>query len=456
MNRLLKFIIAGLITALTGCHLNNRTPALTNHDIEKVINQMTAVMVHDVTNPPLAARFFAYTCLSGYEITSQNNTQLRSMHGILNGYPKITKFSGKLNYNADLSTILAMYKTAVKLQPSGYQMADAQRNFLDSCKRLGFSDDIIQGSNAYADDISKAILSYAKNDGYNKISNFPRYSPSVKAGTWNPTPPAYMTPVEPYFSTIRSFTLDSASQFMGQYPVRFSTSKSSPFYALMLKNLRKSSNKLSRQETEIANFWDCNPFAVQASGHMLIGLKKISPGAHWLGIASIACAKQNASFKKTIQIQTLLAIGLMDSFICCWDNKYKTNRIRPETAIRKYIDVNWKPFLQTPPFPEYLSGHSVISASSSAILTYFLGDHFSFTDNVEAPYGIPPRKFNSFQQAANEAAISRFYGGIHFMDGITNGLIQGSKVGHWVIYKYTGKLADKMDNDRRSKVFKVN
>ncbi|MEP7319387.1 MAG: haloperoxidase, partial [Panacibacter sp.] len=105
------------------------------------------------------------------------------------------------------------------------------------------------------------------------------------------------------------------------------------------------------------------------------------------------------------------------------------------TAIRKYIDPQWTPLLQTPPFPEYLSGHSVISAASAVILTHYFGDSFSYTDSVEVTYGLPSRTFKSFQQAAEEAGVSRFYGGIHFMDAITNGQQQGAKVGEWVLQK---------------------
>ena len=95
--------------------------------------------------------------------------------------------------------------------------------------------------------------------------------------------------------------------------------------------------------------------------------------------------------------------------------------------------------MQTPPFPEYLSGHSVISAASSEVLSNFFGDNFSFTDSSEQRFGIPPRHFQSFRQAAMEAGVSRFYGGIHFMDAVNEGLQQGRRVGHFVIDKIPGK-----------------
>jgi hypothetical protein len=135
----------------------------------------------------------------------------------------------------------------------------------------------------------------------------------------------------------------------------------------------------------------------------------------------------------------MVAVSLMDGFISCWDEKFRSNRIRPETAIRKYMDTSWKPFLQTPPFPEYLSGHSTISSASAVVLTHYFGDNFSYSDTVEVRYGLPARKFDSFHQAAIEAGISRFYGGIHFMDGIDNGRTQGLQVGEWILQK-AGKI----------------
>jgi hypothetical protein len=294
---------------------------------------------------------------------------------------------------------------------------------------------MIDSSKSYAKFISKKILAYAKADGYRKISNYPRYKLKRTPGSWDLTPPAYMLPVEPYFNTVRTFTLDSAAQFVPDPPIPFSTDKNSLFYKYLQLSYAKSGNGLKQEEKDIANFWDCNPFAVQNDGHMLIGLKKISPGAHWMGIANIACRQTKAGFSKAMEVNAVVAVGLTDAFICCWDDKYRTNRIRPETAIRQYIDPHWKPLLQTPPFPEYISGHSVVSSTSAVILTHYFGDNFKYTDSVEVSYGVPPRHFSSFTQAAKEAAISRFWGGIHFMDAIDNGIIQGNKIGKRVIAK---------------------
>ena len=414
-----------------GCKHTPAAPELEAKAISGVITRMTELMIHDVTNPPLAARFFSYACLAGYEVAAQNDSSIKTMHGVLNGFPSIQRPDSAAGAAYSLAAVLAMLETAKKMQPSGKLLGKFEDSFIDSCRGLGYADEVIEASKKYAIAVSKQILAYAKADGYNKISNLQRYTPVEKEGSWYPTPPAYIAAVEPYFNTVRPFTLDSAAQFKPLPPVAFSTDKKSAFFQLMQANYKEDTT--ATEHRIIAGFWDCNPFAVQDEGHMSVGLKKISPGAHWLGITGIACQNAKKNFSATMEVTTLVAIGLMDSFIACWDEKYRSNRIRPETAIRKYLDVNWKPLLQTPPFPEYLSGHSCISATAATILTKYLGDNFSYRDTVEVNYGLAPRSFTSFQQAATEAGISRFYGGIHFMDAIDNGRAQGLLVGNWVV-----------------------
>jgi hypothetical protein len=421
--------IAAFICMFAACKKSERKSEINPEVIGQVTLQMTDVMVHDVTNPPLSARFFAYTCLAGYEVVAQNDTAYKTMHGVLNEFPEISKPAVK-EYSYQLASVLAMLETAKKMQPSGALLQKFQDKLLDSCRTIGFTEEVIAGSQEYGLAVSKQILKYAKSDKYNKISNFPRYEPTGKIGDWYPTPPGYFPPVEPYFKTIRSFTLDSSSQFRPDSPIAFSEDKNSAFFKLMKKNY---DDKKEPEHRVMAAFWDCNPFALENKGHLLVGMKKISPGAHWMGITDIACKQGKTNFSKTLLINTSVAIGLMDGFMTCWDEKYRSNRIRPETAIRKYIDPTWKPFLQTPPFPEYLSGHSVISTASAVILTHYFGDHFEYTDSVEERFNLKARKFSSFLAAAQESGMSRFYGGIHFMDAIENGQKQGAQVGEWVV-----------------------
>jgi hypothetical protein len=170
-------------------------------------------------------------------------------------------------------------------------------------------------------------------------------------------------------------------------------------------------------------------------GHISFGTKKISPGGHWMGITGIACLQKQLSLAETIRWHTLVGIIMSDAFISCLQEKFRSNRICPETFINTQIDPNWRPLLQAPPFPEYTSGHSVVSAAVSTLLTALAGEQFAYTDVTEVEFGIPALRFISFKQAAQEAAISPLYGGIHFRDTIDNGLLQGKQIGQYVLQR---------------------
>jgi hypothetical protein len=150
-------------------------------------------------------------------------------------------------------------------------------------------------------------------------------------------------------------------------------------------------------------------------------------------IARIACYKEDTDLLETSRVFALTSIALADGFISCWDEKYRSNLIRPETLINQHIDEEWQPLLQTPPFPEYTSGHSVISGAAGIMLTSIFGEPFHFLDSTENKYGLPTREFNSFNEASDEAAISRLYGGIHYMPAIENGITQGRALGRYVV-----------------------
>jgi hypothetical protein len=405
--------------------------------VGRVISAMNEVMMHDVTNPPLAARFFAYATLAGYETLSHSDSTLRPFLRRINRYPVIPKPTVN-DYDPELTALLAMLETAGRLQPSGRNLDSCRASLLEQSQKQGLSDITLVGSQTFAKAIADAVVHYARQDGYNRLSDYPRYTPTNGDGYWYPTPPAFLPAVEPHFGKIRPFLLDSTATYKPQPPTAFSIDKQSAFYQQMADVCRAGQTLTPAQKT-IAQFWDCNPFAVQDAGHLQIGLKKMSPGAHWMKIAGAVCRQQDVSFSRTIQVNTVLAMTLMDAFVCCWDEKYRSNRIRPETVIHRYLDPDWKPLLQTPPFPEYVSGHSVISGASAEVLTHFFGDNLAYTDSTEIGFGLSPRRFTSFRQAAQEAGLSRFYGGIHFMDSVDEGLNEGKRIGARVVAGLSGK-----------------
>lgn len=396
---------------------------------------LSEVMLHDVANPPAASRFYAYCLLGSYEIvhgrqgiTDLNKTLKEEFLASATEMPK--------NLLVSFAAIYTMLDVGRKLMPSGFLLEKDQKKLVDYYStHYGVSLRVLKSNISYCQSISDQVISYAKKDGYNRLSTYRRYSPSKQEGKWYPTPPEYMGAIEPQWKTIRPFFLDSATQFIPAPPAQFSTHPDSSFMKQMME-VYQVTNKMTKEQREKASFWDCNPFAVDYSGHMAIGLKKISPGGHWMGITGIACEQAKLPLDSAILIHTMVALTLHDAFISCWEEKYRSDRIRPETAINKYLDPAWHPLLQTPPFPEYTSGHSVASASASVVLTYFLGDNFSFNDTSERFFGLPDRGFTSFYQASEEAAISRLYGGIHFRDACEEGVKQGKKVGNNSLTKF--------------------
>jgi hypothetical protein len=393
---------------------------------------LTKVMYHDVVNPPAAARFYSYCMLTAYEIQSQLDTTMPTFQKKFKGYPSFNAPDAAV-INAPFAVLYGLLETGKTILPSGYLLEEEQNKLVNDFK-ASLTKQLLDSSIAFATRVSKSILQYSRQDGYFKLSTLARYSIKGKDSTWRPTPPEYMAAVESNWSTIRTFFLDSARQFPSVPAIAFSAEQGSSFYKLA-NEVYETGNKLSEEQKLIANYWDCNPFAVQYAGHMSVGLKKLSPGGHWMSITGIVTKQAKLDLAKTILLYTLVSCTLHDAFIVCWDEKFRSHRLRPETAINRFIDEKWKPLLQTPPFPEYTSGHSVISTATSELLTHFLGDNFPFTDTTETYIGLPSRQFTSFRQAADEACISRLYGGIHFRDAIENGREQGRRVAAFIISK---------------------
>jgi hypothetical protein len=400
--------------------------------VQQQVWALTEVMYHDVVSPPASARFYAYSILAGYEVLTQIDREVLRFQNKLKGYNSIL-LAVPRSIDQELASMYAILETGKNLIPSGYLLQENQDKVLKTFEKF-HPKSIIDSSVWFAKAVSKQIVQFAKTDGYFQLSTRIRYKPMSGENYWQPTPPEYMPAVEPHWNTIRTFFLDSIRQFCAVPPIKFSNEKDSPFMKLV-HEVYESSKDLSGEQKLIANFWDCNPFAVQFQGHMSIGLKKISPGGHWMGITGIVCEEKKYDFSNTLLLHAIVALTLHDAFISCWAEKFRTNRVRPETAINRYIDPKWKPLLQTPPFPEYSSGHSVISTAVAEVLTQFAGDDFAFIDSTETYIGLPSRRFSSFRQAAGEARISRLYGGIHFRDAIENGGEQGRQIGVYIIQK---------------------
>jgi len=402
--------------------------------LHRSVKEVTDVMVHDIYSPPVASRIYAYVNIAGYEAAHYQDKNYISFVGRLHGLSHLSKPVPGKEYCYALAGVSALLSVAKSMIISEEKIGNFYDAILKDFKATGIPDEVFNNSIVLGGKIAGDVITWSLQDNYQQTRSLSKYIVNNDAATWKPTPPAYMKAIEPHWGELRTFLIDTAQQFKPVPPTKFSTDTSSRFYK-EARDVETIGNNLTAEQTEIANFWDCNPFKMNVNGHVMYATKKISPGGHWINITRLACKKRNADFMQSAKSYAYLSVVLADCFISCWDEKYRSNRIRPESAIRKFIDPGWKPFLQTPPFPEYPSGHSVISGAAAEILTHYFGNDVAFTDTTELPYGAGTRQFTSFRLAANEAALSRFYGGIHFMDAIDNGLVEGRKIGVHVIEK---------------------
>jgi hypothetical protein len=352
---------------------------------------ITEVMVTDVASPPVAARIYAYSNLASYLITKETGSLFEHEEILSKSYLSETDF-GVSNIeisSPEFAAIYAMLQVGEAIMPSGYLLKEKQEAWVKrAIKEKIISKKTLQSHLGYASNISKKVMEIAKKDGYLQLSTLTRYTPQKGEGFWYPTPPAYIAAVEPEWKTVKPFFLENLETYDPAPMAPFDMTEGSSFHTQLME-VYNTTNELNEERKLIANFWDCNPFKVEFSGHMAIGVKKISPGGHWIGITGIAAQKANLSFAETAYIHALVGMTLHDAFISCWKAKYDTDRIRPETVINQKMDQRWRPLLQTPPFPEYTSGHSVISRASAVVLTGYFGDNFDFIDSSETYFGLP-------------------------------------------------------------------
>jgi hypothetical protein len=417
---------------ITGCN-TKKTVGLSDAEIlHRNQDMLTQVIIYDVFTPPVACRIYVYSSLASYEAIRFSEEGTASIAEKLHGFQKMPQPEKGKNYNYTLAATKAFFTVVRNVKVFSVDSLKVYEESIYDHFKESIDDSTFKRSVAFGDTVGKAILARAKMDGYLQSRGKPKYLGSEEAGKWRPTPPDYLDGVEWCWNTMKPMVLDTASQFMPPRPPEYSTDSGSIFFKAV-KNVYAINKNLTEEQKLIASYWDDNPFVIEHSGHLMFGNKKITPGGHWMGIAAIAARQTKASAVKTANTYALTAIALYDAFISCWDEKYRSNYIRPITVINEKIEQTWTPFLQTPPFPEYTSGHSTITRSAATVLTKLYGENFAFQDTSDLQYIGLQRHFNSFVQAADEASISRVYGGIHYQFSVDVGSEAGRKVGELII-----------------------
>jgi hypothetical protein len=419
------FLLSLFIMGACCCTQRKPIDQLTGAELEHAcVNKLTDVIVHDIISPPVASRMYSYATLAYYEALRPAFPQSPSFMAKMNDFQDPGMPEGPID--ADFAAATAFLAVSEKLVFSKDSIRTARKQLLTPFNHL--DNGLRERSGSWGEKVAGIILHRASRDNYRQTRSMPRYSVFNEPGLWKQTPPDYSDATEPHWQLIRPLFMDSASQCKAGTPNPFDLDKHSPFYLEMMEVYNISKAPTPSQDT-IARFWDDNPFVSEHKGHLTYANKKITPVGHWEIITSIICRKANADALTTARAYALTSSAMFDGFISCWEEKYRSRTVRPITVIRETLSSEWNSLLQTPPFPEFTSGHSVVSAAAATVLSGIFGNDFTFTDTSEIKYLGLQRAFGSIREAADEAGISRLYGGIHFRKAIVEGKKQGDKVG---------------------------
>ncbi|MTB53111.1 vanadium-dependent haloperoxidase [Lewinella sp. W8] len=438
MNRFFVFALFLVLFTSCGEEINpNFQEEVDNPEYyHRAVKKVTDVIVHDIFSPPVAARIYAYSGIAGYEAYAAGDPNLQTLAGQVNHLDPVPQPAADQEISHAIAAVAAQLKVGKSLIFSEDKIEAFTNELMAEIDAIGVPDEVLFNSIAYGEAVADHVIKWYDGDMYKQTRTFPKYSITDDPSKWQPTPPDYMDGIEPSWNKIRPFVLDSANQFVPLPPTEYSEDRNSEWWKgveEVYTALEADDPAESEERKAIAQFWDCNPYVSHHHGHVMFATKKITPGGHWVNIAGIAARKAKADFAKTVETYAMMNMAMNDAFISCWDEKYRSKLVRPETFINRHLDEEWRPLLQTPPFPEHTSGHSVVSRACATVLTDLYGDNFAFVDDSEVEYDLPARSFTSFLHASDEAALSRLYGGIHYRPAIDYGVTQGAAVGQHVL-----------------------
>ena len=425
-----------LIVILSSCKegIKSDVQVFKTTDLNNANTVLLEAVMEDAFTPPVASRMYAYAHLAHYiTLQSLRPDSLKTITSKINGLEEF-KLSETQDVNPELSALLAFSITGKKLIYSEHYFEGLADSLKTKAIQLGLSENVINNSKEYALEISKQLSTWIDKDMYTETRTYPRFTSTKKPENWRETPPDYLSGLEPHWDKIRTMVIDSANVFKYKALPTYSTEENSDFYK-MVDEVYQESKNTTEEKGKIAWFWDCNPIMTVHKGHMTTTIHKFTPPGHWLNIINQISTNENSDYYKTTKAYTMTSMAMFDAIIAAWHVKYKTDLVRPVTYIQENIDTEWTPVLQTPPFPEYTSGHSATSASAAEILTSIYGDNYKFTDNTQLRFGLEKRSFKSFREAADQVNLSRFYGGIHYMQGVEEGGRQGREVANLILKK---------------------
>lgn len=418
---LMAFLFLSLALTLFALAESLKTPVATSNYDATVATKWFDLFLELVQetkgfSPPVASRAFGYLGVTLYETVVPGMEDYKSLAGQLNDLDVLTRVEADQIYDWSVAANSALAEITRKLFTNASEEGKAKIQQLEQAFVSGSSPEVIERSEDYGRAMAEAIYAWSLEDGSQTQLE---YVVSSDAGAWQPTAPKFAEALLPQWGNNRPFVLESGDECKITPALTYSEEKDSAFYEEGLE-VYETSQTLTDEQRDIALFWSDDPG------------KTATPPGHWLSILNQVTSEQDYSLDRAAEAYAKLGIAVADSFIGCWKAKYNYNVLRPITYVQTVIDANWQPLLNTPPFPEYPSGHSVQSAAAALVLTNIFGESFAFTDHTHDAHGLQARSFTSFTQAAEEAALSRLYGGIHFRAAIEHGLAQGHCIGEKV------------------------
>ncbi|MGB4826619.1 MAG: vanadium-dependent haloperoxidase [Paracoccaceae bacterium] len=425
----LRAAFIGLLLALTALPASARDAEALKRDVLFGWYDLVLELVrHTPTySPPVASRAFAYVGVIAHEAQAALDPQAQSLAGQLNGLTKLPAAEDGLAYDGavvlDAALAAAMGDFFGNTGPTGQHAMQAMAADLGARVDEGLAPEVIARSQALGQAIAAHVQDWSETDGGAVVENmgFPYdYTFGQEPDDWVPTNDIAIqqAPLLPNWGNNRTFAMPQAATCPVAPHPDFSTAPGSQFYANALA-VYGASKALTPEQEEIARFWSDDPM-----------LSPTPPG-HWVSIVLQIARRDGLPADKTADALAVLGVAVADALIGCWHDKFIYNLVRPVTYIKRYIDPDWETLLITPPFPEYPSGHSVQSGAAEAALTSIFGKDFAFDDATHEEDGLATRHFGSFHAAAEEAAVSRMYGGIHYPFANINGLEQGRCIGAW-------------------------
>lgn len=399
--------------------------------LHQSVRRLTDVIVYDIFTPPVASRIYAYCSLAAYEAGRFEKKNTTSLTDRLQDFSPMPRPQPGQSYAYPVAGLKAFLFVAQRLTFSKDSLKALEETLIQRLKATVDSPTLTRSLD-FGEKVALKILERASKDNYKETRGFERYGVRQNTGFWQPTTPDYADAIEPHWGKMNPLALDSSAQCKPLPPVAFNADKQSPYWKEVVE-VYETGKALTDGQKAIARFWDDNALVSHHTGHLTFDTKKMTPGGHWMAIARQAAQSTHADWEQSARTYALTAVALYDGFIACWDEKYRSQTARPISVIHELLDPRWESFLQTPPFPEYPSGHAVISAAAAEVLTKLYGDTFAFSDKSELEYGMGERRFNSFREAAREACVSRLYGGIHYRSSCFQAADQGKQVGMQVL-----------------------